>query len=337
MHYSILKVLLKQLEECFLLAKRWQINYINGTLTFLFPNSSYLQSKLKWDSSNLYKKTLPFLCVCVCVRLIGRLVLLFLYFFMPSNPSTCQNWNGCTVLTLTKSKEKLFEVLRQYYTSVKRPVLSKGWGFKLSQHLNSCWLEKKMVDEGIKMLRELTGSAASSPNAYGFGYLCSKSALIWLSCVTWDETAVKTHKLWEWAVGASSGISVPFVWKLYLTSGPCPRSTCEFCCSCASPRYCTLLSPTWHRWPGFLVWHCHQGCGWQSQGCWLTLVTATNPLLFLHAYSVMVSLGGRAAALPACCDFQFLARLSMQSSIGLLFPVSRKLICWISGFVEHWI
>lgn len=204
---------------------------------------------------NCIKKTPTF--VCVCVRLIGRFVLLFLYFFMPSNLSTCQNWNDCTVLTLTKSKEKLLEVLRQYYTSVKRPILSKGWGFKLSQHLNSCWLKKKLIDAGIKMLRELTGSAASSPYAYGFGYLCSKSAPIWLSCVTWDETAVKTHKLWEWAVGASSGISVPFVWKLYLTSSPCPRSICEFCCSSASPRYCTLLSLTWHHWLGFLVWHCH--------------------------------------------------------------------------------
>lgn len=95
---------------------------------------------------NCIKKTPTFVCVCVCVRvrLIGRFVLLFLYFFMPSNLSTCQNWNDCTVLTLTKSKEKLLEVLRQYYTSVKRPILSKGWGFKLSQHLNSCWLKKKI-------------------------------------------------------------------------------------------------------------------------------------------------------------------------------------------------
>jgi len=67
----------------------------------------------------------------------------------------------------------------------------------------------------------------------------------------------------------------------------------------------------------------------------MTLVTATNLLLFLHVYSVMVSLCGRVAVLPACCDFQFLAPLSMQSSIGLLFPDSRKLISWLNGFVEH--
>lgn len=113
----------------------------------------------------------------------------FCNFFMSSYLRTCHNWNGRTALTLANSEEKLLEILNQYSASVKCPVLSSG--VLNSQHLNSLLYirgkkNKNSSDAGVRMPRALTGSADS---------LCSKSALIFLSCVTWDQTAVKIHKL----------------------------------------------------------------------------------------------------------------------------------------------
>lgn len=96
-----------------------------------------------------------------------------------------------------------------------------------------------------------------------------------------------------------------------------------------------LASPPWlpGHVPGL---NCHWGRGWQSQVCWLTLVTATSPApacVLCNGLTVLELL-----PCPACLlQIQFLAPFSMHTSTGLLLPASEKLIWWIHGFVEHWI
>lgn len=134
MHYSTLQLLVRKTEECYLLAKTWKISYLGLLYTLLFLNSSYLQWKLKWNPSKLYK-TPTF--SDFFLNFVHRAICYFNNFLYPPISVPAKTRKGYKLLTWPKFRK----IFRQY--SVKCSALSRGQGFKLSQCFNWCSLENK--------------------------------------------------------------------------------------------------------------------------------------------------------------------------------------------------
>lgn len=142
-------------------------------------------------------------------------------------------------LCIVFQKQQIYELK----SNVKKPQNQQPYTLKAT----SLYIVRHQVH------KHTLQSLSPSPHTQGFGCHSSRSALIWWSCVTLDQTPLRSV-VWERTARHVIWGLCPLAHKLHLSSGPCYQSLPELCCRYGCAWLYPLLIPWLACWFDFTAW-----------------------------------------------------------------------------------